>query len=189
MFRITGIQSCSICCKPLPSTTVGLQPKPSLIGLRTDTTIRSLLLCRCGPATRVTILKDKMTGHPSGTAYVQFLTSTQAAAALALAGSLLLQRPIAVMPKPSKPSYALPVITSHASIPDASHRVAAQPYNAFVSYQSGRGEYAPRGRGRGRGRASRGQQHFSRGGRTASRGGRGSETAKSNVYIRPGMKQ
>ena len=149
------------------------------------------MLYRCGPATRVTILKDKMTGHPTSTAYVQFLTSTQAAAALALTGSLLLQRPIAVMPKPSKPSYAQPVITSHPSMQGANPRVAAQPYDPYAAYQSGSGEYATRGRGRGRGRgrASRGQQHLSRGGRSSSSGGRGLENAKSNVYIRPGLKQ
>ena len=151
--------------------------------------LRSHLLCRCGPAARVTILKDKSTGHPIGAAYVQFLTSTQAAAALALTGSLLLQRPIAVMPKPSKPSHALPVMVSDPSFQRASLRVAALEYDSFMNYEPGSGEYAPQGRARGRGRASRGQQHSSRGGRTFSRMGRGSEKAKSNVYIRPGIKQ
>ena len=142
------------------------------------------MLCRCGSAARVTILKDKMTGHPTGTAYVQFLTVTQAAAALSLTGSLLLQRPITVLPKPSKPSYAL---SSHSSIQHASPRFTAQPYNLFGGYQSGSGEYTPRGRGRGR--AGRGGSHFGRGGRSAVRGGRGSTSVKSNVYIRPGIKQ
>ena len=151
--------------------------------------LTSLVLCRCGPPSRVTILKDKNTGHPTGAAYVQFVTSTQAASALALTGSLLLQRPIAVIPKSSKPNYALPVITPHLSTQSARPRVAAQPCDPFGSYQSGSGEYAPRGRGRERGRASRGQQRLSQGGRNSFRGAQGSENAKSNVYIRPGLKK
>ena len=147
------------------------------------------MACRCGPAARVTILKDKMTGHPTGTAYLQFLTPTQAAAALALTGSLLLQRPIAVMPKASKPSYALTAYTANPSNQVATPRLAGQPYTPFVDYQPGSGGYAPRGRGRGRGRASRGQPHVSRGGRSSVRGGRGFDNVKSNVYIRPGIKQ
>lgn len=149
------------------------------------TALRVLLLCRCGPAARVTILKNKMTGHPTGTAYVQFLTSTQAAAALALTGSLLLQRPIAVMPKPSKPNFSLASIAPHPSMQHAGPRIAAQPWIPFVGYQPGSGEYSSRGRGR----APRGRSHVSRGGRSAVRGGRGSENTKSNVYIRPGVKQ
>ncbi len=157
--------------------------------------VKTCLLCRCGPATRVTILKDSLTGHPTGTAYVQFLTCAQAAAALALTGSALLQRPITVTPKPSRPHP-----TPTPSFQHPSSMVVAAPYSPF-GYQhsapqysgapysgssfSGRGEWTQTGRGR----CGRGASHASRGGRNSARGGRGSEQNKSNVYIRPGLKQ
>ena len=116
---------------------------------------------------------------------MQFLTSTQAAAALALTGSALLQRPITVAFKPPK------ALTSHLSrFQHASPRVATAPYAPFpfqygepqyaaVQY-SGRGGWTPKGAGRGR--SWRGAAH-------GSKGGRGSLQSKSNVYIRPGLKQ
>ena len=139
----------------------------------------------------MTILKDNITGHASGTAYVQFLTSTQAAAALALTGSALLQRPITVAPKPPKPA-----LSHMSSFQHPSPRIAAAPFDPFgfqlsetqhsANHHSGRGAWTPRGRGRGR--SWRGI-NSSRGGRGIATGGRGSEQNKSNVYIRPGLEQ
>ncbi|DBA80348.1 TPA: hypothetical protein ACH3X2_007295 [Trebouxia sp. C0005] len=144
----------------------------------------------CGPTTRVTILKDNITGHPSGMAYVQFLTSTQAAAALALTGSALLQRPITVAPKPPKPA---PGHMSSFQYPNP--RIAAAPFDPFgfqfseaqysANQFSGRGVWNPKGRGRGR--SWRGDANSSRGGRGIATGGRGSKQNKGNVYIRPGL--
>ena len=144
-------------------------------------------LCRCGLVARVTLLRDKMTGHPTGTAYIQFLTAAQAAAALALTGSLLLQRPIAVMPKLSKPSHAFTSSMLYSSVQDASPSSGPQPYSSFASYHSGNRNQIPRGRGKGRG--SRGGTYLSRGGAHGVGRGRTSEQGKSNVYIRPGLKQ
>ena len=150
------------------------------------------MLCRCGPTTRVTILKDNTTGHPSGTAYVQFLTSTQAAAALALTGSALLQRPITVAPKLPKPA-----LSHMSSFQYPSPRIAAAPFDPFgfqfseaqfsANQYSGSGEWTPKGRGRGR--SWRGGASISRGGRGSATGRRGSEQNKSNVYIRPGLER
>ncbi|DBA73496.1 hypothetical protein WJX77_009911 [Trebouxia sp. C0004] len=147
----------------------------------------------CGPTSRVTILKDSFTGHPSGTAYVQFLTSTQAAAALALTGSALLQRPITVAPKPPKP----PASSHMSSFQYPSPRIAAAPFDPFgfqfseaqysANQYSGSGDWTPKGRGTGR--SWRGGANSSRGGRSIATGGRGSEHNKSNVYIRPGLER
>lgn len=126
---------------------------------------------RAGVPERVTFLKDPNTQHPTGKAYVQFQTTAQAAAAIGLTGSTLLQRVITVVPKPAKP---LPTHTTSYS--------GHQPPNSFAHpFQS----FPPRTESgvwqRGRG------SHNSRG-----RGGRGPNTlvsSKSNVYIRPGMKE
>ncbi len=123
---------------------------------------------------------------------MQFLTSTQAAAALALTGSALLQRPITVAPKPPKPA---PRHMSSFQYP--SPRIAAAPFDP-VGFQfseaqysanqyPGRGDWTPKGRGRGR--SWRGGANSSRGGRGIATGGRGSEQNKSNVYIRPGLER
>ena len=134
----------------------------------------------------MTILKDNVTGHASGTAYVQFLTSTQAAAALALTGSALLQRLITVAPK-----FPKPALSHMSSFQYPSPRIAPAPFDPFgfqfsETQHSARGAWTPRGRGRGR--SWRGI-NSSRGGGGIATGGRGSEQSKSNVYIRPGLEQ
>lgn len=134
----------------------------------------------------MTILKDGITGRPTGTAYVQFLTSMQAAAAVTLTGSAMLQRPITVSPKPFQPAYK-PSMQYPSSRGDALysslsiHHLTVGPQYSGPQY-SGKGGSTPRGRGRGR----RGAPYVSTGG---AKGGRGSEQSKSNVYIRPGLQQ
>nr|XP_044986523.1 polyadenylate-binding protein 2-like [Jaculus jaculus] len=53
----------------------------------------------CGSVLRVSILCDRVTGHPKGFAYVEFSEEESARAALALDGSLFRGRQIKVVPK------------------------------------------------------------------------------------------
>ena len=71
---------------------------------------------RAGAAERVTLLKDPHTQHPTGKAYVQFQSVAQAAAAVGLTGSMLLQRVITVVLKPVKVPTAGGA--SHARVQD-----------------------------------------------------------------------
>jgi hypothetical protein len=49
---------------------------------------------KAGKVRRVTILREAASGHPSGTAYVEFVDVESATKALALAGSLMMGRKI-----------------------------------------------------------------------------------------------
>uniref|UniRef100_A0A7E4VZA4 RRM domain-containing protein n=1 Tax=Panagrellus redivivus TaxID=6233 RepID=A0A7E4VZA4_PANRE len=97
----------------------------------------------CGPIDRLTIKKDKFTGHPKGFAYIQFATVEDMQNALALTDSLFLGRKINVVVKrTNKPG--------------------------MFTTDRGRG-----GRGRGRGFGGRGGRGFGARGGNFNRGGGG----------------
>jgi len=53
----------------------------------------------CGTINRVTILCDKMTGHPKGFAYIEFLEEESIANAIVLNEELFRSRPLKILPK------------------------------------------------------------------------------------------
>jgi len=53
----------------------------------------------CGTINRVTILCDKMTGHPKGFAYIEFIEEESVANAMILNEELFRNRPLKILPK------------------------------------------------------------------------------------------
>ncbi|XP_016076372.1 PREDICTED: embryonic polyadenylate-binding protein 2 [Miniopterus natalensis] len=104
----------------------------------------------CGDVQRVTILRDKFSGHPKGYAYIEFATESSAQAAVELDESIFRGRVIKVLPKRTN----LPGITF--TVPGAlqGHPGAkGAPFSHSRSLQGG-AHIIPRGWNRGRGRVS-----------------------------------
>lgn len=128
-------------------------------------------VCRAGVVERVTLLKDAITHHPTGKAFIQFQAVAQAAAAISLTGSTLLQRVVTVTPKP-------------VTTPQAASNVRGQmPQHSFAPpLQSFSPRFGSENSWQSQGSRS---QSYSRG-----RGVRGPPAllkSKSNVYVRPGL--
>lgn len=75
-----------------------------------------VLICSpCGTINRVTILRNSY--GPAGIAYIEFSSTGEACTALALAGSLLLGRPVAVSLKPPQPLAVQPPVVHRPARP------------------------------------------------------------------------
>ena len=130
-----------------------------------------LSVCRAGVVERVTLLKDAITQHPTGKAFIQFQAVAQAAAAISLTGSTLLQRAVTVTPKPVPNAHAASYVSGQMPQPSF-----APPLQSFSPRFGSGDSWQSQG--------SRGQS-YSRG-----RGVRGPTAllkSKSNVYVRPGL--
>lgn len=126
------------------------------------------MVCRAGVPERVTLLKDAITQHPTGKAYIQFQTVAQAAAAIGLTSSTLLQRVITVIPKPAKPG---PSTNAFYFSSQAEQYGFAPPQMSFPPHLSYDGSWQSQG-GQGRGRI-----------------GNLAVANRSNTYVRPGLNQ
>ena len=124
--------------------------------------------CRAGVPERVTLLKDAVTQHPTGKAYIQLQTVAQAAAAIGLTGSTLLQRVITVLPKPAQSG---PSTNAAYFSTQPGQYGFAPPQMSFAPHMSSADSWQSQiGRGRGRGRM-----------------GNIAMASRSNTYIRPGL--
>nr|XP_044986528.1 polyadenylate-binding protein 2-like [Jaculus jaculus] len=112
----------------------------------------------CSSVLRVSILCDRVTGHPKGFAYVEFSEEESARAALALDGSLFRGRRIKVVPKRanrpgmSSTDRGFPHVCfrAHFGAQPADYSASPSPFYSAVNRR-------PRGRvcrGRARGRSS-----------------------------------
>lgn len=125
----------------------GFDPRTTEADLR-------LFFNQCGTISRITLLKDKITGQNKGSAYLEFDTPEQAQAALLKEGQSFHGRPLKIaikrenIPGYNRGGYYAPRGRGMAGNP----QMAAM---AMLSMMSGTGmgfSPYPRGRGRGRGR-------------------------------------
>ncbi|XP_036604511.1 polyadenylate-binding protein 2-like [Trichosurus vulpecula] len=108
----------------------------------------------CGSVNRLTIFRDKFSGHPKGFAYIEFSDKDSVRTSMALDDSLFRGRQIKVIPKRTNwPGIS----TTDRGFPGARYRARATNYSSSSSRFYSGFNSRPRGRGRvyrGRARAT-----------------------------------